>query len=104
MLKARIRTVTVSFMCSVLCFIAAIVGLTYNEAANPSSDVRTIGYEIPPPEDLSPDESTLGHNGTYNLRGWSCGVYDFAYSIGYSADALQQTCTLAVSLTHHDAA
>ncbi|KAM3417242.1 hypothetical protein BST61_g5500 [Cercospora zeina] len=80
---------------SMVCLLAAVVGLVYNQAANISSEPRTTGYEVPPADSLSDDQRTLGYNETYNLRGWSCGVYDFAYSIRYSADALEQICTLA---------
>ncbi|KAK4632094.1 hypothetical protein CLAFUW4_02609 [Fulvia fulva] len=45
------------------------------------------------------EETTLGYNGSYTPRGWSCGVYELAYSIGYSADTLEQTCTLPTVLS-----
>ncbi|CAK1366429.1 unnamed protein product [Cercospora beticola] len=80
---------------SLTCLFTAVVGLVYNQAANMSTEPRTTGYEVPPPENLTEDERTLGYNGTYNLIGWYCGVYEFANSIGYSGNELEQTCTLA---------
>ncbi|GIZ47220.1 hypothetical protein CKM354_001031800 [Cercospora kikuchii] len=80
---------------SLVCCFTAVVGLVYNQAANISSRPRTTGYQVPPPENLTDDERTLGYNGTYNFVGWYCGVYEFASGIGYNGNELEQTCTLA---------